>query len=160
MEFTSGNVKEFDEFIKSLNLKHFDPYEVRVHCEHPKNGLPPKKYWKNIASTLWMLDVMREEFGSAIHLNSVYRSPAYNRSIPGAAKNSNHKYFCACDCSFFKLKVDAKLRDRIDKVLRRGLKNGTIERAGRGYYAGRFIHIDTNHNNGERPKGVLATWNG
>lgn len=159
MQYTPANVKQFDQYIESLDLKYFAPYEIRVHCEHKLNGLPPKVYWKNVASTLLTLDVIRREVKAPIFLSSVYRSSAYNKRI-GGAKNSNHMYFCACDFRIQGIKISASVRITIDREIKELLKDKAITMAGRGYYAGAFIHLDTNHQNGGRVLGKLVAWSG
>lgn len=156
---TAKNSAEFDEFIRGLGLRYFEPYELRIHCEHPLNGLPPKDLWANIVPTIRLLDDWRSQIRLPIMLNSTYRSPEYNKHI-GGAKASNHRAFCACDWWIRGTRMNAQIRNRFDALVRARLADGALDRAGRGYYSGSFIHIDTNHDNGARPKGVLATWTG
>lgn len=167
MKFDSINIKAFDKFIGGLDLQYFQPYEIRVHCDDPRNGLPDKKLWPNIVSTLRTLEIIRAELGKTIFLNSVYRSHTYNAAISGSAANSNHMYFCACDWRVHGIGTNSFIRDMTDKIVKELLKNQRvipgmpIVMAGRGFYPTKgFIHLDTNNDNGGRERSKLITWKG
>lgn len=104
-----------------------------------QNGIPPADMWKNIVPTLRVADRVARELGEKIHINSAYRSPAYNAACPGAARWSQHLRNAAIDMWFQSppaevAKIARKLRDR-------GLFRGGV-----GEYAG-FTHIDTRGRN-------------
>ena len=156
---TTANISAFDEFIKGLGLAHFHPSELRIHCEQPDNGLPPRELWDNISGTIGLLDEFRSLIGLPIMLSSVFRSTEYNRRIGGALK-SNHLQFCACDWWIYGERMNAALRRKFDSFVRRKLSSGKLKCAGRGYYSRAFMHIDTNCDNGARPPRQLVAWNG
>lgn len=157
-----STVAEFDANIRTLKLKHFSPQELRHRMERPNNGMPDKSLWKNIVATVKALDDLREHLGQPITLNSVYRSPAYNKSV-GGATFSNHMWFCAIDWTLTDPKrITVAFCEEVDKFLEARIKGGINKRAGRGFYPGRFIHIDVDHEQtpGARPLGQLTTWKG
>jgi hypothetical protein len=67
-------------------MKHFKIEEFRC-----KDGsVTPEEAVKNITSLVDnVLDPARERYGAGIHINSGYRSKAYNQKIKGA-RNSQH----------------------------------------------------------------------
>jgi len=60
------------------------------------NTDPPESLWPNILPALRALQALRTRLGKPIILNSVYRSPAYNSAIGGAAQSA-HMDFRAID---------------------------------------------------------------
>lgn len=91
--------KTFTEFWKSLNLKHFEAWEVERFHQRPGNSEPPRELWRNIILTAVVVDTAREELGQPISLSSVYRNPIYNRPpFNKGGKRSQHLVFTAMDC--------------------------------------------------------------
>ena len=43
-----------------------------------------------------LLQLIRDHFGKAVHINSGYRTPTYNKKV-GGATHSQHLYGMACD---------------------------------------------------------------
>jgi hypothetical protein len=146
---------DFAEFIASLGLRHFKPYEFLVkgpqHANpgSPAFGLntdPPQELWRNIAPTARVLDALRREMNLPIKLTSVYRSPAYNHAIGGAA-DSQHTHFTAADFVVAGATVGPSTwARRLREMRQAGLFSGGI-----GVYAG-FVHVDT--------RGTDADWLG
>ena len=134
----------FTALIKGLALKFFEPHEFLVlgnqhfsgTCKG-KNTLPPAELWPNILPTARILDRLREKLGSPIRTLSVYRSPAYNGCIPGAAGGSVHKKFKA---------VDFSCEDGMGSVhwarTLKELRDSGAFRGGIGVYP-TFVHVDT-----------------
>ncbi len=60
------------------------------------NNYPNKDVMNNLKSLIDVLDIIREDFGKPIRVNSGYRSPELNKAI-GGAKNSHHVTGCAAD---------------------------------------------------------------
>jgi hypothetical protein len=89
----------FENFINSLQLRFFQPYEFLIHTEKPGNRQPPQRLWGNIVVTALLLDRLRAEFNRPLIITSCYRSPEYNQTIPGAAPLSQHQAFTAADFS-------------------------------------------------------------
>ena len=55
------------------------------------NTLPPRFMWKNIRSTLRVVDSLADRLDVPVkEIVSVYRTPAYNARCPGAKSNSYH----------------------------------------------------------------------
>lgn len=108
---------KFAQFIASLGLKHFNYKELLVGRYRPLNTPPPEKLWHNIAPTIAVLDVLRDEFGASIKLISAYRSEDYNDPVKsgnaGRKPGSTHQAFSALDFQVTGVKPDtvkAKLR--------------------------------------------------
>lgn len=138
----------FTAMIEAMSLKFFKPKEFLVlggqHFSGPckgKNTLPPKALWENIQPTARVLDRLRDELGAAIDLTSVYRSPAYNGCIPGAASGSVHRQFRA---------ADFKCRDGRGPVFwarrLKAMRDAGVFKGGIGVYQ-TFVHVDTRGSN-------------
>jgi hypothetical protein len=133
----------FDEFILTLELKHFAPHEVRFlggqHYSHGRaqglNTLPPRSPWKNIIPALRAADAARAVLGGPIRILSAYRSPAYNTAI-GGAKASRHLTFHALDLTPLN-HTPTQLRTILRQIRAQQVFTGAI-----GTYP-TFIHIDT-----------------
>ena len=145
----------FDEFISSLGLRYFKPYEFLVKGGKHSNpnsaafGLnsdPPKKLWENISETAKILDELRHRLQRPIVMTSVYRSPEYNSAI-GGASNSLHMKFNAID---FTVRGSPIGPSEWAAVLREMRSKGMFS-GGIGVYS-TFVHLDT--------RGTNADWNG
>lgn len=94
-------IYQLDKYINGMQFKHFKGQEVTRYCyknrNSVENSVPPSDKWQNIIPTLVVLDRFREEWGAPVKLNSVYRSPEYNRVIPNSSKKSQHVEFTAVD---------------------------------------------------------------
>lgn len=107
----------------------------RIH-----NTLPPRQLWGNIRATLSSLDKVAARLGEPVgEVLSVYRSPAYNATCPGAKSHSYHIRNNAIDVRFNSSpkRVAAMARD----LRKQGLFSGGI-----GRYSG-FTHLDTRGSN-------------
>lgn len=91
----------FENFVSTLNLGHFQPNELMVATENVRNNVrntePPQALWGNIVPTILILDRLREFLEVPVHLKSVYRAPDYNATIKKAAPRSLHQAFAAAD---------------------------------------------------------------
>ncbi len=142
----------FDEFIKGLDLQHFDTDEFLVlggahstpggRCEG-KNTYPPQSLWDNIAKTAVAIDTFRKRIGKPIAITNAYRGPAYNACIGGATA-SQHMKFCALD-----FKVSGMAAPDVAMALRVLRDREHLFIGGIGRYNS-FTHIDT--------RGINATW--
>ncbi|KMW58758.1 N-acetylmuramoyl-L-alanine amidase [Candidatus Rhodobacter oscarellae] len=102
---TSFDHPAFADFVRSLNLRHFQPIELLFlgsshgnpgsDC-HNLNELPPRHLWSRIAATIQMLDEIRARLGGPIRILSGYRNEAYNACV-GGKPGSLHKQFNALD---------------------------------------------------------------
>ena len=140
---------DFTNFIQSLGLKYFKPYEFLVmghqhaNPNSPAFGLnksPTQKLWAKIGPTARILDRARELLGAPIVTLSVYRSPEYNRRI-GGATHSEHMNFTAID---FQVKASSGPAEWAG-VLREMRQSGQFK-GGIGVYRS-FVHVDTRGSN-------------
>ncbi|MFM2045240.1 MAG: hypothetical protein RLY86_3816 [Pseudomonadota bacterium] len=138
--------QRFEAYIGSLGLRYFKPYEFLVkgnqhaNAQSPAFGLnqdPPEELWPNIGPTAQVLDELRHRLKAPIVFASVYRSPAYNRAIGGAAA-SLHMQFMAVD-----FVVRATTTGPQDwAALLRELRQQGMFRGGIAAYP-TFVHVDT-----------------
>lgn len=109
-----------------------------------KDGTPvPAELIPNVELLAKNLQVLRDHLGEAIHVNSGYRTPAYNAKV-GGKKNSYHLKAMAADITC-KSKTPKQLAAVIEKLIAaKKMKQG-----GLGVYPG-FVHYDV--------RGVKARW--
>jgi len=143
-----GERSDFDDYIKSLGLRYFQPEEflVKGGAHHSgtcagRNTDPPRHLWPNIAKTAEVLDELRHRLGYSLRLTSVYRSPAYNTCI-GQASGSYHMAFNACDF----VGAQGSPADWRDAL--RSIRNAGAFQGGIGYYSS-FVHVDTRGRNAD-----------
>ncbi len=108
-----------------------------------KDGTPvPEKYLCNCTNVALNLQTIRDEVtrlqkkDTPIHINSGYRTPAYNAKMEGSAVQSQHLIANAADitCIAYSPK---QLADLIEKMIERG----KLTFKGLGRYKG-FTHVD------------------
>ena len=133
-------------YLTQAGLKHIPIRAILAPHSNQRgavqNSLPPQRLWANILPTLRVADRLAADLGERIHINSVYRTPAYNAACPGAAKWSQHLRNRALDLSFQSSPVTVA---RLAHQLRdRGVFSGGI-----GVYKN-FVHLDT--------RGVNSDW--
>lgn len=107
------------------------------------NTLPPRQLWGNIRTTLIALDKVASHLDEPVaEVLSVYRSPAYNATCPGAKSHSYHLRNNAIDVKFHSSprKVAAMARD---------MRKSGLFKGGVGRYPD-FTHMDT--------RGFNADW--
>jgi uncharacterized protein YcbK (DUF882 family) len=111
---------------KSFQLSEF---ACNDGTQVPENLIPAvKELAKN-------LQVLRDEIGESLTINSGYRSPAWNKKI-GGVKNSMHLKAMASDLVCRSL-TPKQLKAVIEKLIKEGkMKNGGI-----GLYPS-FVHYD------------------
>jgi len=95
----------------------------------------PAELLPNIQKLAEQLQILRGHLGESIHINSGYRSPAYNKRI-GGVKNSQHVLGKAADITC-KSKTPKQLAAIIEKLI----TAGTLRFGGIGVYPG-FVHVD------------------
>lgn len=101
-----------------------------------KDGTPvPKQYQKNAHEVLTNLQILRDQLGEPIFINSGYRTPDYNKRI-GGAKFSQHTVGKACDIT-----VKSKTPKQVKTIIERLIKAGLMKNGGIGLYPG-FVHYD------------------
>lgn len=119
--------------------KNFSSEEFRCHDgnEVPCELLP------NVTKLAEQLQIIRDEIGAPIHINSGYRSPEYNKKIGGAPK-SQHQLAKAADITTKSL-TPRKLYDLIEKLI----TEGKVMQGGLGVYNS-WVHYDV--------RGTKARW--
>ena len=100
-------------------------------------------------SLAFAFEAVRCEYGLPIAILSGYRTPAHNKSIPGASKNSQHMQGRALDLKPLKGKPLRPLIEAVQAVARRG----DTDLRGVGLYE-TFVHIDV------RQSEHVVTWPG
>lgn len=111
--------------------KNFALYEF--NCRDGRK-VPPE-YMGNVRELASNLQVLRDEIGEAIHINSSYRPPDYNKRI-GGAKNSQHLTASAADIT-----AKGYTPRKLAAVIERLIKAGKMKQGGIGIYPG-FVHYD------------------
>ena len=103
----------------------------------------PEKYIENVKELARNLQVLREEIGLPISINSSYRHPEYNKRI-GGAKFSQHLTASASD-----IVVRDMTPKKVAKTILKLIKSGKMKEGGVGLYNG-FVHYDI--------RGTKARW--
>ncbi len=95
----------------------------------------PLELLDNVMDLAEQLQILRDFIGKPIHINSGYRSPAYNRSVGGASK-SQHILGKAAD-----IRVDGIKPRELYGIITELVKDGRLKFGGIGKYA-TFTHVD------------------
>ena len=140
------DVYRYANYIKALKLKNITPYMVlQPHFKtrgRLANSLPPRYMWRNISTTLRVLDAVSSRMrATPKELVSIYRSPAYNRAVRGRSQ-SQHLHNNAIDVQFNGVSAYT-----VSAVLRKMRSEGVF-RGGVGRYSS-FTHIDTRGQNAD-----------
>jgi N-acetylmuramoyl-L-alanine amidase len=140
----------FRDWFESKKFQHFGVSEFESYFSAQRKGVknsqPPKRLWKNIVTTLRIVDELRASFGKPCRIISSYRSPDYNKAV-GGTPHSQHREFSALDITIAGI-APQRVYDRLLEWRRAGKFTG-----GLGLYpSSGFVHIDTRGNN--------ATWRG
>jgi uncharacterized protein YcbK (DUF882 family) len=107
-----------------------------------RNTLPPRYLWRNIRSTLKVVDQLADRLDMPVEeIVSVYRTPAYNARCPGAKSNSYHVRNNAMDIVF-------KCPPGKVAAMARAMRSTGLFKGGVGRY-GSFTHIDTRGTNAD-----------
>lgn len=99
----------------------------------------PEQYICNVQKVAAQLQILRDYLKEPIHINSAYRTPAYNARI-GGAKNSQHLTASAADITV-KSKTPRQLKAIVEKLI----EQKKLSIGGIGLYPG-FLHIDVRRN--------------
>lgn len=109
-----------------------------------KDGTPvPLKYLKNAIELANNLQALRDYLGEPIHINSAYRTPAWNDRVKGE-DNSKHLVAKAADIT-----VKSKTPKQLAAVIEKLIGQGKMKQGGIGVYPG-FLHYDV--------RGYKARW--
>lgn len=111
-----------------------------------KDGTPvSEEYLPNVQELANNLQVLRDDIGEPVHINSSYRTPEHNAAV-GGKDDSQHLTASAADITTKSL-TPSKLAARIELLI----KEGKMKEGGVGKYAG-FVHVDI--------RGTKARWKG
>jgi uncharacterized protein YcbK (DUF882 family) len=102
-----------------------------------KDNTPvPYELKSKVQALAKQLQILRDYLNEPIHINSGYRTPAYNKKI-GGKPNSYHIKAMAADIT-----VKSKTPKQLALVIEKLISNGTLKIGGIGVYPG-FVHVDT-----------------
>jgi hypothetical protein len=144
VERQGRNLNGYVDYIANLKLGKITVQQViSAHAKQKGslwNSLPPQELWKNIGTTLKVIDYISKSINVPVReLVSIYRAPVYNARCAGAKRASWHQTNFACDVTFH---TNAATITRTARSLRnRGLFRGGVG----GYYG--FTHIDSRGQN-------------
>ena len=119
---------------ENFELKEFDCHD----------GTPvPKEYEPNVIRLAANLQVLRDYVGKPIHINSSYRTAAYNKKVGGASK-SQHLTASAADIT-----IAGLMPKEVHAIILQLIKDGRMKQGGVGLYD-TFVHYDI--------RGTEARW--
>lgn len=125
-----ANIPHIMQLTKNFNISEFNCRDGRVI---PEALLP------NVRKLAENLQVLRDEIGEPIHINSCYRPEDYNKKV-GGKPNSQHLTASAADITC-KSKTPKQLAAVVEKLI----KEKKLWFGGIGIYPG-FIHVDIRKN--------------
>jgi len=96
----------------------------------------PDELKSNVQALAEQLQILRDYLNEPIHINSGYRTQAYNKKI-GGKPNSYHMKAMAADIT-----VKSKTPKQLASVVEKLIANGSLKIGGMGVYPG-FVHVDT-----------------
>ncbi|MBE2203135.1 MAG: DUF882 domain-containing protein [Chthoniobacterales bacterium] len=140
------NNEAYRKFLARMGLRKISVQQIMdSHAKaHGKihNSLPPRQLWGNIRSTLLAVDKVCARLGEPVgEVLSVYRSPAYNATCPGAKSHSYHLRNNAIDMRF-------RSSPRKVAAMARDLRKAGLFKGGVGRYSS-FTHMDTRGSNAD-----------
>jgi len=136
--------KVYESLVKRRHVKvseHFYLWEVDCRDGSPVPFNLLNEYAIPLAKNL---EVIRALYDKPMHVNSWYRTKAYNDSLPNSAPTSQHLKANACDFWFAEVHP-TEVHEGIEKLIR----DGKLPNGGLGLYDG-FIHYDN--------RGKAARW--
>lgn len=142
----------FQTFFKEKlgDVAHFTWKEFLFKgSKHAQNGLnadPPERLWPNVIPLARALEEIRVRIGAPVRLTSIYRSPAYNASLSGSAKRSQHMAFKAAD---FQVLGGAHGTSGDWAAVAKAVRSDGVFEGGVGIY-NTFVHVDV--------RGSRADW--
>lgn len=113
-------------------------------CNDKANTPVPCALIPNVTRLADQLQIIRDYIGIPIHLNSGYRTKAYNDALPGASPKSQHLQAKAADIITRK-----HTPKQLAAIIKKLIKEGKILQGGVGVYKS-FVHYDI--------RGTEARW--
>jgi hypothetical protein len=142
----TGAKADFQRLLDEAGVRYFTADEVFFRGARDAklnlNTDPPRSLWPSLLAVTKVADEARHRIGRPLRINSAYRSPAYNRALPGSASNSIHMKGGALDLSGSPA--------TLHKILTQMRKEGAFK-GGIGKYR-TFVHVDV--------RGKNADWQG
>lgn len=140
------NLTSYALFLKRLNLRRISVNQIiSAHAKKRggvSNSIPPKAMWGNIRKTLRVVDQLSLRVNEPItEIVSMYRSPRYNSTCPGAKRNSYHLVNNAMD-------IRLACSPRQVAAMAREMRADNLFEGGVGRYSG-FTHVDTRGKNAD-----------
>jgi hypothetical protein len=126
-----------------MNLtKHFTRQEFDCN-----DGTPvPAQYMSNVIELAKQLEILRTAVGNKpININSGYRTPTYNATLKGAAKDSQHLQAKAADIT-----IQGLTALQVYNIIEKLIAQGKMKQGGLGLYD-TFVHYDI--------RGNASRWN-
>ena len=114
--------------------EHFNINEFA--CNDREHTPVPEEFIYNCIELSKNLEVLRAELKCPIHINSGYRTKAYNASLQGSATNSQHLQAKAADITTAH-HTPSEIRAKIIELI----NAGKMKQGGVGFY-NNFIHYD------------------
>lgn len=135
---------EYAAYLSKQRIRYISVRQiVEAHMKNHgpvRNTPPPRSMWKNIVPTLRVADRVAYELRAPLdEVVSVYRSPRYNATCPGAKRESMHTRNLALDIRF--KASPGRVAAAAEKLRKKGYFRGGIGRYGT------FTHIDTRGEN-------------
>jgi hypothetical protein len=139
----TGAKADFQKLLDDAGVRYFTADEVFFRgardAKLQLNTDPPRSLWPSLLAVTKVADEARHRIGRPLRINSAYRSPAYNRALPGSASNSIHMKGGALDLSG----SPATLHRILAQMRAEGLFRGGI-----GRYK-TFVHVDVRGKNAD-----------
>lgn len=105
-----------------------------------RNGVPvPEKYMPNVRKLAANLQILRDEIGESVHINSGYRTPAHNKKVGGKPK-SQHLTASAAD-----IVTRSYTPKQLAAIIEKLIASGKMQQGGLGIYPS-FVHYDVRKN--------------
>ena len=103
----------------------------------------PEKFLPHVIELAKNLQVLRDHIGDTLHINSGYRTEAYNKKVGGKSA-SQHLVAKAAD-----LTTKSKTPKQLAAIIEKLIAEGKMKQGGIGLYPG-FVHYDI--------RGIKARW--
>jgi len=140
-QFISQYLKHPPSLMELTTTRNYMPEK----CYSKRFSIPPKHYWKNVVSSLQLLEKLNEnEYFKTYTITAIYRDPQLNKCVGGAGK-SKHLYNFAVDFHVLNPK-ESNEQDRkllVQKMCQFWKKEGKNFKMGLGVYGNNRYHIDT-----------------